>query len=71
MWQMALPSIEALNSGKVSAAGLDVFENEPRPRKDLLIHPNVSVTPHIGASTVEAQEKISLELAGQINSLLV
>ncbi len=58
--------IEALNSGKVSAAGLDVFENEPTPRKDILEHPNVSLTPHIGASTGEAQENIGLELATQI-----
>jgi D-3-phosphoglycerate dehydrogenase / 2-oxoglutarate reductase len=55
--------IEALNSGKVSFAGLDVFDNEPTPRQDLLSHPKVSLTPHIGASTNEAQERIGTELA--------
>lgn len=58
--------LEALNSGKVSAAGLDVYENEPKPRFDLLQHENVSCTPHIGASTGEAQEKIGIELAEQL-----
>jgi D-3-phosphoglycerate dehydrogenase len=58
--------IEALNSGKVSFAGLDVFDNEPTPRKDLLNHPKVSLTPHIGASTNEAQERIGVELANLI-----
>lgn len=55
--------LEALNSGSVSFAGLDVFENEPTPRQDLLSHPKVSLTPHIGASTDEAQERIGTELA--------
>lgn len=62
--------IEALNSGKVAAAGLDVFENEPKPMSELLQHPNVSSTPHIGASTREAQEKIGLELANKLIELL-
>lgn len=56
----------ALESGKVSAAGLDVFENEPTPRKSLLNHPRVSVSPHIGASTMAAQRNIGLELAEKI-----
>ncbi len=55
--------LAALASGKVAAAALDVFENEPSPRADLLNHPKISVTPHIGAATVEAQVNISLELA--------
>jgi D-3-phosphoglycerate dehydrogenase / 2-oxoglutarate reductase len=55
--------LEALDNGTVSFAGLDVFENEPTPRKDLLAHPKVSLTPHIGASTEEAQERIGSELA--------
>jgi len=58
--------LEALNSGKVSFAGLDVFDNEPTPRQDLLTHPKVSLTPHIGASTNEAQERIGTELANLI-----
>lgn len=58
--------IEALNSGKVAFAGLDVFDNEPSPRVELLQHPKVSLTPHIGASTNEAQERIGVELANLI-----
>ncbi len=55
--------IAALNSGKVAHAGLDVFENEPAPKKELLTHPKISLTPHIGAATDEAQERIGIELA--------
>lgn len=58
-----LELINALNSGKVSFAGLDVFENEPTPREELLRHPKISLTPHIGAATNEAQERIGEELA--------
>lgn len=58
--------LQALNSGKVAAAALDVFENEPNPRKELLTHPNLSLTPHVGAATVEAQDRIGLELAERI-----
>ena len=58
--------IAALDSGKVGFAGLDVFDNEPNPRVDLLQHPKVSLTPHIGASTNEAQERIGVELANLI-----
>jgi D-3-phosphoglycerate dehydrogenase / 2-oxoglutarate reductase len=58
--------IEALNSGKVAHAALDVFENEPNPRKDILAHPKISLTPHIGAATEEAQERIGIELAEKI-----
>lgn len=58
--------LQALKSGKVGAAGLDVFENEPTPRQDLLNHPRISVSPHIGASTGEAQRNIGLELADKI-----
>ncbi len=58
--------LQALESHKVEAAGLDVFENEPTPRKELLEHPRISLTPHIGASTNEAQEKIGIELAEKI-----
>ena len=58
--------LKALESGKVAAAGLDVFENEPTPRKELLVHPRVSLTPHIGASTMQAQANIGKELADQM-----
>ncbi|UJH67206.1 D-2-hydroxyacid dehydrogenase [Allomuricauda sp. SCSIO 65647] len=62
--------VEALEKGKVSFAGLDVFESEPRPEVQLLMHPKVSLTPHIGAATNEAQDRIGLELASQIIELL-
>lgn len=55
--------LTALESGQVAAAALDVFVNEPTPRADLLNHPAISVSPHIGASTIEAQRNIGLELA--------
>jgi D-3-phosphoglycerate dehydrogenase / 2-oxoglutarate reductase len=55
--------LEGLNSGKIAYAALDVFENEPNPRKELLEHPRISLTPHIGASTREAQERIGIEIA--------
>ncbi|MBK7939592.1 MAG: D-2-hydroxyacid dehydrogenase [Lewinellaceae bacterium] len=58
--------LAALESGKVAGVGLDVFENEPNPREALLKHPQVSCTPHIGASTVEAQSYIGMELADKI-----
>lgn len=62
--------LEALNSGKVAYAGLDVFVNEPTPRADVLAHDKVSLTPHIGAATVEAQDRIGTELADRIIELL-
>jgi len=58
--------LEAIATGTVAAAGLDVFENEPKPRAELLEHPRISLTPHIGASTSEAQEKIGIELAERL-----
>lgn len=58
--------IAALDSGKVAVAALDVFENEPNPRKDLLAHSKIACTPHIGAATVEAQDRIGTELASAI-----
>ena len=62
--------IKALDSGKVAFAGLDVFENEPTPEIQILMHPKISLTPHIGAATLEAQDRIGTELAEQIISLL-
>ncbi|WP_461787693.1 D-2-hydroxyacid dehydrogenase [Pedobacter sp.] len=58
--------IQALDAGKVAFAGLDVFDNEPTPSADILAHPKISLTPHIGASTNEAQERIGTELANLI-----
>jgi D-3-phosphoglycerate dehydrogenase len=62
--------LEGLNSGKIAHACLDVFENEPTPNKALLSHPKISLTPHIGAATEEAQERIGIELAELIISKL-
>jgi D-3-phosphoglycerate dehydrogenase len=59
-----LELVKALDSGKVAFAGLDVFDNEPTPREEILKHPKISLTPHIGAATNEAQERIGEELAG-------
>lgn len=60
--------IHALDSGKVAFAGLDVFVNEPTPSNEILTHPKISLTPHIGASTSEAQERVGVELAQLIIS---
>lgn len=60
--------IDALNSGIVAYAALDVFENEPNPLKDLLNNSKIATTPHIGAATVEAQDRIGEELAELIIS---
>ncbi|MBT8221094.1 MAG: D-2-hydroxyacid dehydrogenase [Bacteroidia bacterium] len=59
-----------LESGKIKAAALDVFVGEPVPNQALLDHPQISVSPHIGAATAEAQENIGIELASQITDLL-
>jgi len=56
----------ALDKKKLAYAGLDVFENEPSPSIHLLMHNGVSLTPHIGAATIEAQDRIGTELADQI-----
>jgi D-3-phosphoglycerate dehydrogenase len=58
--------LEALNSGKLAYAGVDVFEQEPTNNTDLLNHSNTSVTPHIGGSTVEAQDRIGVEMANTV-----
>lgn len=62
--------LAALDAGKVKAVALDVFVGEPAPRADILAHPRVLSTPHIGGSTVEAQDRIGVELADQIIELL-
>lgn len=60
--------LDALNSGKVSGAGIDVFEDEPTTNMDLVKHERVSATPHIGASTKEAQMRIGIEIINIINN---
>jgi D-3-phosphoglycerate dehydrogenase len=62
--------LEALNTGKIAHACLDVFENEPRPNAAILKNPKISLTPHIGAATNEAQERIGVELAEKIIAAL-
>ncbi|WP_027075897.1 D-2-hydroxyacid dehydrogenase [Maribacter antarcticus] len=62
--------IDALENKKVAFAALDVFESEPSPEIRILMHPNISLSPHIGAATLEAQDRIGLELANQIITLL-
>ena len=62
--------VEALDSNKLAFAALDTFENEPKPEVKLLMHSKISLTPHIGAATLEAQDRIGEELANQIISLL-
>ena len=59
--------LAALESGKVRAAGLDVYASEPAQNKALYSHPMVSCTPHIGASTVEAQKRIGQEIVDIIS----
>ena len=61
--------IEALENGKVAFAGLDVFENEPSPAITVLMDHRISLSPHIGAATTEAQDRIGMELAVQIVSI--
>ncbi len=63
--------IEALDNGPLAGAALDVYENEPEPREDILHHPKIALSPHIGAATVEAQERIGLELADKIIAEMV
>ena len=58
--------LDALNSGKVAGAGIDVYVEEPTKNMELVSHPNVSVTPHVGASTAEAQERVGSEIAEKI-----
>ena len=62
--------VEALESQKLAFAGLDTFETEPTPAIKILMQDKISLTPHIGAATGEAQDRIGQELADQIISLL-
>ena len=65
-----LALINALDNGKLAFACLDTYENEPKPAIKLLMHPRISLSPHIGAATLEAQDRIGLELATQIKAIL-
>jgi D-3-phosphoglycerate dehydrogenase len=58
--------LAALDNQQIAFAGLDVFDNEPTPSTAILHHPKISLTPHIGAATNEAQERIGVELASLI-----
>lgn len=58
--------LDFIDNGKIAGAALDVFENEPTPELPLLMNPNLSLSPHLGGNTVDAQEKIGAELAAQI-----
>lgn len=62
--------IDAIKNKQVKFAGLDVYENEPRPEIQLLMNPELSLTPHIGEATLESQSRIGTELADQIIKLL-
>ena len=62
--------VNGLNSKKIGHACLDVYENEPKPAENLLHHGQISLTPHIGAATNEAQERIGVELAEKMIAAL-
>ncbi|CAA0184327.1 D-3-phosphoglycerate dehydrogenase [Tenacibaculum maritimum] len=62
--------VNAIETGKVRYAALDVFENEPTPEIQLLMNPEISMTPHIGSATMEAENRMGTELAQQIVKLL-
>ncbi|WP_290696181.1 D-2-hydroxyacid dehydrogenase [Lacinutrix sp.] len=63
--------VSALDSGKIAFAGLDTFQDEPTPAVQVLMNPKISLTPHIGAATNEAQDRIGVELATQIKEILL
>ncbi|HET8808757.1 MAG TPA: D-2-hydroxyacid dehydrogenase [Flavobacteriaceae bacterium] len=62
--------VDALEDGKLGFAALDVFENEPSPEIKILMNPKISLSPHIGGSTVEAQDRIGTELAEQLIAIV-
>ena len=62
--------LEGLESGKIAGAALDVFENEPPSTSKLISHPNLVVTPHIGAQTVEAQDRAGIDVAKEVIAAL-
>ena len=62
--------LKNIETGKVSFAGIDTFENEPKPSIKMLMNSSISLTPHIGAATNEAQDRSDVELADKINGIL-
>ena len=62
--------LKNIETGKVSFSCIDTFENEPKPSIKILMNSNISLTPHIGAATNEAQDRIGVELADKINEIL-
>ena len=62
--------LKYIENGHISFAALDTFENEPNPSIKVLMNQKISLTPHIGAATSEAQDRIGLELAEQISNIL-
>lgn len=65
-----LALVEAIENGKLSGAGLDVFQSEPTPPVTLLMNGSISLSPHIGASTTDAQDKIGIEIAENVIAAL-
>ena len=62
--------IKNIETGKISFAAIDTFEGEPNPSIKILMNSSISLTPHIGAATNEAQDRIGIELAEKINDIL-
>ncbi len=62
--------VEALDTDHLAFAGLDVFESEPNPEIKILMNPKISLSPHVGGSTIEAQQRIGVELAQKVIKLL-
>ena len=62
--------LKALDSEKLAFAAIDTFENEPKPRIKILMNSKISLSPHIGAATLEAQDRIGIELAEKIIEIL-
>ena len=62
--------LKALDSNKLAFAAIDTFEDEPKPKIKILMNSKISLSPHIGAATLEAQDRIGIELADKIIKLL-